>query len=329
MAKTGSAALVREFKGEKDARKKTRLHAVCVVRVHGLSVAQTAELFHCDEQSVRNWIRWYDDEGAGGLGDRPRPGRPPKARWCDVRRIFRRNRGKPPKVIREKIRRGPGVGYHMTSVRRKLHDGGYSRRAATHPHERKPPARETRRWQREIRPEISRLRRAGIPIVEQDEAFFIKDPVAGSVGWMPIGERLVVPYSGTHERLVVYSSITDGGRVISRVYEDFTGPTFVRYLREVRRRLGGFAMIMDNASPHTSEEAQAYFAAHPDVIPIYLPSYSPMLNAVEELWRRIKPAILATTYYRTLDSLHRALTRHLRALRNPPNIMNYIFRRSL
>jgi transposase len=35
-----------------------------------------AELLGCDPRTVRRWVQRYNQEGAGGLADRPRPGRP-------------------------------------------------------------------------------------------------------------------------------------------------------------------------------------------------------------------------------------------------------------
>ena len=43
---------------------------------HGLAPAQIAELLDCHPATVRRWISRFNREGAAGLADRPRCGRP-------------------------------------------------------------------------------------------------------------------------------------------------------------------------------------------------------------------------------------------------------------
>ena len=45
----------------------------------GYSVPQIADIFECDQASVRAWIERFEAEGVKGLHDRPRCGRPRKA----------------------------------------------------------------------------------------------------------------------------------------------------------------------------------------------------------------------------------------------------------
>jgi transposase len=45
----------------------------------GYSVPQIADIFECDQASVRSWIERFEAQGVKGLYDRPRCGRPRKA----------------------------------------------------------------------------------------------------------------------------------------------------------------------------------------------------------------------------------------------------------
>ena len=42
----------------------------------GWAATAIAELLGCDPRTVRRWVHRYNQEGTGGLADRPRPGRP-------------------------------------------------------------------------------------------------------------------------------------------------------------------------------------------------------------------------------------------------------------
>jgi transposase len=68
-------------------------------------------------------------------------------------------------------------------------------------------------------------------------------------------------------------------------------------------------VVLDNASAHVSK---AVAAARPaleaaNVWLFYLPPYSPELNRIEELWRRVKHEGLPVRSYRTLDDLRAAV----------------------
>src|SRR3954451_6311607 len=56
-----------------------RAHMV-LLSARGYTVEQIAEIFGVGEDVVRKWLRRYERQGALGLDDRPRPGRPPKDR---------------------------------------------------------------------------------------------------------------------------------------------------------------------------------------------------------------------------------------------------------
>jgi transposase len=47
-----------------------------LLSLRGLPPAQVAELLGCHPATVRRWISRFNDEGAAGLADRPRSGRP-------------------------------------------------------------------------------------------------------------------------------------------------------------------------------------------------------------------------------------------------------------
>jgi transposase len=68
-------------------------------------------------------------------------------------------------------------------------------------------------------------------------------------------------------------------------------------------------VVIDNASIHTSddfEERLPYWKKHGLIIK-YLPTYSPELNLIEILWRRIKYTWLPFSAYECLNALREAL----------------------
>ena len=68
-------------------------------------------------------------------------------------------------------------------------------------------------------------------------------------------------------------------------------------------------VIMDNASIHTSEEFEHRIPSwkKQGLVIKYLPPYSPELNLIEILWRRIKYTWLPFSAYESLNALSEAL----------------------
>ena len=90
-------------------------------------------------------------------------------------------------------------------------------------------------------------------ILDMDEALFVYDVASGRKYWSPRGERIVVPYTGNHRRIVVYGAIAKDGRQLFRTRELFDAPTFVWYMKELQRHFGKVAVVMDRASPHRTK----------------------------------------------------------------------------
>lgn len=71
-------------------REAFRAHTV-LLSSRGYSVPQIAEIYDCDRDTVRAWLKKYLAKGIDGLRDAERPGRPPKggkaARWALSRAV--------------------------------------------------------------------------------------------------------------------------------------------------------------------------------------------------------------------------------------------------
>lgn len=57
---------------------RTRVHIILLATEKKLAAAEIAGIVRTDEQTVRRWLKRYQEHGLPGLYDAPRPGRPPK-----------------------------------------------------------------------------------------------------------------------------------------------------------------------------------------------------------------------------------------------------------
>ena len=83
----GPECELEQLRGDLHGRWRQATRAVMVLlSLHGLPPAQIAALLDCHPATVRRWISRFNDEGAAGLADRPRCGRP----WLGAQRLTSR-----------------------------------------------------------------------------------------------------------------------------------------------------------------------------------------------------------------------------------------------
>jgi transposase len=84
-------------------------------------------------------------------------------------------------------------------------------------------------------------------------------------------------------------------------------PAFLAYIKQclVPTLKQGDIVLMDNSSPHKTKGVIEAIEAK-DAYVIYIPTYSPDLNPIENMWSKVK-AYLRKVKARTIDTLYSAL----------------------
>src|SRR6476661_2074736 len=95
-------------------------------------------------------------------------------------------------------------------------------------------------------------------------------------------------------------------------YSVFNQETFLKYLKELRRKFGKIILFIDRARQHhRSIMVRRYIKQSKDVIKvIYFPKGSSEFNAVEECWRQGKYDLLVSKYYPRFTNLKTAITNY-------------------
>ena len=66
-----------EIRRSRESRYDHRLHAILLI-AQGITISDVAALLGDSPRTIQNWVRRFEDEGAAGLIDADRPGRPNK-----------------------------------------------------------------------------------------------------------------------------------------------------------------------------------------------------------------------------------------------------------
>ena len=281
-----------------------------------------------DQRTVQEWVARFHSGGIDGLRDSPGRGRTPRLSYGRVVKLADRLRGKnmlTPHKLRNWMRNRPKVRYSLCSVRRILQVLGYSSKRSTTAYSSAADRETVRQWQKDAKSVISGAKRRKFRIVVQDESIFIRLGTNGRRLWSRVGDPITVVRGGKRDRVVVYGALADDGTRLMRKYEKFDGPTFVKYLKEARRKWGRVLIIMDNASQHKHRDVKEYLEGNGDVEVLYLPTATPKLSAVENVWKDAKYRLVTSKFYETLEDLTHAVSEYFRTASIKLDIYKFLY----
>ena len=160
----------------------------------------------------------------------------------------------------------------------------------------------------------------------QDESIFLRTGTNGRKLWSRVGDPVTVSKHGRRDRTIVFGALAEDGTRLMRQYGRFGGPTFVRYLKEVRRKWGKVLLVTDNASQHKHREVRQYLEEHDGLEILYLPTATPKLSAVESVWKDAKYRLVTSEYYETLEDLTHAVSEYFRTCSIRLDIYKFLYR---
>jgi len=146
--------------------------------------------------------------------------------------------------------------------------------------------------------------------------------------WTADKIRPIVTMTGSHQKTCVFGALCIDGRQFFRQYSVFNQETFLKYLKELRRKFGKIILFIDRARQHhRSIMVRRYIKQSKDVIKvIYFPKGSSEFNAVEECWRQGKYDLLVSKYYPKFEDFRHVIADYYRTRRFKLNIIKYLSR---
>ena len=321
--------LFEAYKAEKSAGAVRRMMLVILVERDGMSRTEAAEYLGM----ARSWgVKWYGRylrEGLSGLRTRPRSGRPPfvsKKIIKKIRRIAKKTTCWTASGMRDLIAGMSGVEYEISYVRQLLRRWGYTMKVPVARHVKRASRRRIAGFQRRLRRIIPEKTTEGRTKCVQDETIVIADARSHKGVYTLKGERAVYTYTGTHAKTIVFGLITDDGEGMFERYDRFTKDEFADFLIKAYRRFGMLLMILDRAPQHKAALVHETLAGLNGMIELeYLPPGCPELNAVEEIWRQMKHAVLDVTYL-TVGGMYERIDRWLSSSMPALDIEKYLYR---
>ena len=278
-----------------------RIHALLAL-ADGTSVEDIAQLLAVGEQTIRAWLRAFVLHGVASLVYRRREGRPPKLTPSQRAELKAAILAGPDAagyssacwtagISTDLIQRRFGVEYAPRYVCCLLDRLGlsYQKGRFTSDH---LNAEAALLWLEETWPTILRAaKEKQAVILFGDEASFAQWGTLGYT-WALKGLQPTVKTSGIRTAYRVFGLLDCfGGALYQRGLEGkFNSETYADFLAWALTQVKGqLIVIQDNAAYHTSAPMRTFYAATTDRLTVYqLPPYSPDLNPIEALWKKVK-----------------------------------------
>lgn len=291
-------------------RTRHRAHAL-LLSARRYSIDQLADIFAVDRETVRAWLARWAESGTDGLDDEPKSGRPPTLTEEEEQEAVEIVKQEPRSlkqqllVITEKF--GKRLG--LETLRNLCQRHGLSWRRIRRSLRKLRDEAAFRQAEKELEG-LQAAHRAGLcDLYYFDEAGFMRVPAVG-YAWQERGQRLeVTSQRSVQENVLGFLSLSgDFHPFVFRgtVDTELVIDCFETFSRSLTKETW---VVIDNAPIHISEEFEDELErwAQRGLHLYFLPSYSPELNLIEHLWRKIKYEWLPLSAFESNQAFTQAL----------------------
>jgi transposase len=291
-------------------RARARAHSL-LLSARGMTINAITTIYPVDRDTVATWIRKWEHEGPESLHDKPRSGRPPKLTPEEQQLAIAYIKEEPRslKQVVERLTNKTEKRLSISSLKRLAKRGRlrWKRVRKSLKSLRDPAA--FARCQRELEALQKQEDKGKLALYYFDEAGFALDPSI-PYAWQESGTIIELP-AMKYGRMNVLGFMNRKNDLHTYMFEEsiHTGVViacFDAFCKTIKQKT---VVMIDNASIHRSEEFEDRipFWKKQGLIIKYLPTYSPELNLIEILWRRIKYDWLPFSAYQCLNAMIEAL----------------------
>lgn len=286
---------------------RVRERAVIIILSHkGYQIQTVADICRITRQTVSAVIDGWERSGLRGLYDSPRPGRPRILSPEDEEFIYKMIKEEPRSVnkITAAVEDHLGKKVSRSSVKRVIRKKNVWKRVRKSLRGRRDEEK-FREAQEEIAREEQRRKDGEIDLYYFDEAGFFLTPCV-PYAWQPKGGHIEVPSAGRQGLNAAAFMNKDNG-CMPFIFEctvnaDIAVACFDRFSKTVTKET---VIYIDNSPVHKSDKFLSRIPEweKKDMYVRFLPGYSPELNLIEILWRKIKYEWLPFSAYISFEKL--------------------------
>jgi len=287
-----------------------RAHAM-ILSNRGYSIQEIAEVYTVCRQTVSSWLSSWEEEGLIGLIDKPRSGRPRVLSEVQEQAAIEAIKKQPRKLkqLASELSERFGIRVTVSKLKRLCKKAGYSWRGIRKSLRNKRDQDQFDEAVKEIEQLITREDNGEIELYFFDESGFTLQPCV-PYAWQPKGESIELPCAQS-KRLNVLGFVNRQCHFESFVFEGSVNSSvvvgcFEQFSKAIDKDV---FILIDNAPVHRSEEFMENIEAWEQrgLHIKFLPPYSPELNIIEIVWRKIKYEWIPFSAYESFGNLKKEL----------------------
>lgn len=129
--------------------------------------------------------------------------------------------------------------------------------------------------------------------------------------WQEVGKQRVIPATLESKKVYCFGGVDiDTLKVIHIMRERKRSLEFTEFLAHIERCYVGRKkiIVLDNYSIHKSRYVQEWSKGR-EIEFLFLPTYAPELNPMEDIWRVVKNKVCRNHYHQTIGNLIQAVKR--------------------
>lgn len=267
------------------------------------------------KRQSRIWLKRFEDEGIDGLEEKPRSGREPKIS-PEEEELVKQSVERSPKNPLKAFLGSGGTEVSKSTFNRILNRLGFSWKRERKALWEMRDEDTFRRAQEELEDLKKQAKDEEILLYFMDESgFSLNSSVPYS--WQETGHTTSIPSGNSHQKRanVIGFLNYNGEELHSHIFHDTINESVVEYvLDDFASKLKSTdkptVVIFDNASIHHTDEVESALERLEKTHNIkakFLPAYSPELNYIEILWKRIKHQWLSSCSYKSFQTLEENL----------------------
>ncbi len=148
-------------------------------------------------------------------------------------------------------------------------------------------------------------------ILFQDEASVQFAPTITRMWSLKEQQPEILTYGGRKRQPLIGAVEPLAGRIHTAFFDTLKTEQFQHFLEGLLARYPDaekLLLILDNARVHHSKDLEPFLEAHKDKLELmYLPPYSPDLNPMEWIWKKMRKEVTHNTFFENFKNFQRAL----------------------
>lgn len=319
---TADEVISLESMNNKHPSRMNRLRAAVILASgKAYPVQEIADIYSICRQSAAGWIHSWENNGIAGLFDKPRSGRPHKLSEKIEEEIVKLVTEDPrslKKTLAKLSARFNIKDISISTIKRICKKSGLTWKRIRKSLKSKRNKDEFEKTVKMLEGLVEKELKGDIDLYYFDEAGFDLEPSV-PYAWQPVNENIEVP-SSKSKRLNVVGFINKKCSFESYVFEGGVNSSAVVACFDAFSEIiiKNTYILVDNASMHTSNEFKENIEKwiKKGLFVVFNAPYSPELNIIEILWRKIKYEWMPFSAYDSYGNLKEELFNILRNIGN-------------